>query len=99
MSRVKSGLGVLADSVLRERVTEWLYLEAELIDGQREREWLNEMVSKDLVYELPLRETVERSQGTGFVEGAYHLVETWGSLNTKLRQNETGFSWAEDPPS
>jgi ethylbenzene dioxygenase beta subunit len=99
MHKVQSGVGVLADSALRDKVIEWLLIEAEMLDGQREREWLENMASKNLVYELPLRQTVERSRGGGFVPGAYHLVETWGSLNNKLKQHETGHSWAEDPQS
>lgn len=99
MPKVTSGLGELADSHLRDRVTDWLYLEAEVLDDQREREWIDHMVSKELVYQMPLRQTVERARGSGFIDGAFHLVETWGSLNSKLQQNETGHSWAEDPPS
>jgi len=99
MANASSGVGEFADAALRDRVTQWLLIEAEMIDDQREREWLDTMVSRDLVYQLPLRQTVERKRGKGFIEGCYHLDETWGSLNNKLRQNETGHSWAEDPPS
>lgn len=99
MNLVQSGLGPLADSALREEVQNWLWIEAELLDSMREREWLDNMVSKDVVYQLPLRQTVLRAQGSGFVDGAFHLDENWGSLNSRLSQNETGHSWAEDPPS
>lgn len=99
MSLVQSGVGPLADSALRDEVVEWLLIEAELLDSMREREWLNNMVSRDVVYQLPLRETVLRAQGSGFVDGAFHLDENWGSLNSRLSQNETGHSWAEDPAS
>jgi len=99
MSKAFSGLGELADPSLRDRVADWLLIEAEMLDDQREREWLEKLVSKDVVYEVPLRQTVGRGRGKGFVEGAYHLVENWGSLNNKLAQMETGHSWAEDPQS
>lgn len=99
MNKAFSGLGELADPSLRDKVADWLLVEAEMLDDQREREWLENMVSKDVVYQLPLRQTVERGRGKGFVEGAYHLVESWGSLNSKLAQAETGHSWAEDPQS
>jgi len=99
MSLVQSSLGPLADSALRDEVQNWLLLEAELLDSMREREWLDHMVSKEVVYQLPLRQTVLRAQGNGFVDGAFHLDENWGSLNSRLSQNETGHSWAEDPPS
>jgi len=99
MNNGLSGLGVLADPSLRDKVADWLLVEAEMLDDQREREWLEKLVSKDVVYQLPLRQTVGRGRGKGFVEGAYHLVESWGSLNSKLAQAETGHSWAEDPQS
>lgn len=80
-------------------VTDFLMLEAELLDDLREREWLETMVSKEVVYQLPLRETVERARGRGFVEGTYHLNENYGSLSSKVARNETKYAWAEDPPS
>ncbi len=99
MSKGLSGVGVLAESSLRDKVVEWLLTEAEMLDDQREREWLENLVSKDVVYQLPLRQTVGRGRGKGFVEGAFHLDESWGSLSSKLAQAETGHSWAEDPQS
>ena len=99
MSKAMSALGTFAEPSLREKVVEWLLVEAELLDDQREREWLDHLVSKDVEYQVPLRQTVGRGVGKGFVPGAYHLVESWGSLNSKLAQAETGYSWAEDPQS
>jgi 3-phenylpropionate/cinnamic acid dioxygenase small subunit len=78
---------------------DFLAVEAELLDDLREREWLETMVSRDIVYQLPLRETVERARGRGFVPGTYHLNENYGSLSSKVARNETKYAWAEDPPS
>lgn len=80
-------------------VTEWLFREAELLDDGFERKWLEEMVSQDIVYQLPLRQTVERARGAGWVEGTYHLDERYGSLSSRVARNETAYAWAEDPPS
>lgn len=99
MSKAMSAIGTFAESSLRQKVTDWLMVEAELLDDQRERDWLNNLVSKEVEYQVPLRQTVGRGEGKGFVPGAYHLVESWGSLNSKLAQAETGYSWAEDPQS
>lgn len=79
--------------------TDFLLYEAELLDDLRERAWLETLVSKDVVYRLPLRETVERARGHGFVEGSFHLNESYGSLSSKVARNETKYAWAEDPPS
>ncbi|MGW6172144.1 aromatic-ring-hydroxylating dioxygenase subunit beta [Arthrobacter sp. NPDC055138] len=78
---------------------DFLNLEAELLDDLKEREWLEHLVSKDIEYQLPLRQTVERARGTGFVDGSYHLNENYGSLESKVARNETPYAWAEDPPS
>jgi len=79
-------------------VAEWLYREAELLDGGRERDWLA-MVSRDVVYQVPVRQTVERARGSGFLEETFHLDERYGSLESRVKRNETEFAWAEDPPS
>ena len=87
------------DTSLDNEVRDWLYREAELLDNGLERQWLEQMVSRDIVYQLPLRQTVERARGAGWVEGTYHLDERYGSLNSRVARNETAFAWAEDPPS
>lgn len=78
---------------------DFLLYEAELLDNLEERAWLNQLVSQDIVYRLPIRETVERARGRGFVAGSYHLNENHGSLSSKVARNETSYAWAEDPPS
>jgi 3-phenylpropionate/cinnamic acid dioxygenase small subunit len=78
-------------------VQDWLFDEADLLDTVRDREWLDTMLSKDIVYRMPVREVVGRGEGAGFIKGLYHLNETYGSINTKVARNETGFAWAEDP--
>jgi ethylbenzene dioxygenase beta subunit len=88
----------VTDDVYAE-VVDWLHTESELLDSYREREWLEGMVSPSVVYQVPLRQTVERARGMGFAEGTYHLDETYGSLSSRVARNETAFAWAEDPPS
>lgn len=80
-------------------IVNWLNREVELLDQLEERQWMETMVSKDIVYQMPLRTTVERARGLGFVDKAFHLDERYGSLDAKVRRNETGLAWAEDPPS
>jgi ethylbenzene dioxygenase subunit beta len=90
---------VLPNTPVYAEVTDWLLTEAELLDDLRERDWLEGMVSRDVVYQVPLRQTVERSRGFGFSETTFHLNERYGSLESRVRRNETQFAWAEDPPS
>ena len=87
------------DPALYAEVTRFMFLEAELLDALREREWLENMVSTDIDYRLPLRQTVERARGTGFADSTYHMLENYGSLTARVRRNETAFAWAEDPAS
>jgi len=88
-----------AGEPLYAEVVDWLADEAELLDSRREREWLERMVSRDVVYQMPMRQTVLRGEGAGFLEGMYHLNDRYGSLHTKVARNETGFAWGDDPPA
>lgn len=94
-----TGPWITVGSSLYDEVAQFLYQEAELLDSLREREWLETMVSRDIDYRLPVRQTVERSRGLGFTDGTYHLLENYGSLMSRVRRNETNYAWAEDPPS
>ncbi|NLU82296.1 aromatic-ring-hydroxylating dioxygenase subunit beta [Rhodococcus sp. HNM0569] len=80
-------------------VLDFLHYEAELLDDLDERRWLTELVSTDIVYQVPVRETVERARGLGFSENTFHLDETYGSLDSRVTRGETKYAWAEDPPS
>lgn len=94
-----ASVAVPVGSPTYNEVVEWLYREAELLDDGHEARWLEEMVSRDVEYRVPLRQTVERARGTGFADGAYHLDETHGSLASRVARNQTAYAWAEDPPS
>jgi len=87
------------NSDLYAEVAQWLTIEAQLLDDRLERQWLETMVSRDVSYVMPMRQTTFRTEGYGFLDDMYHLQETYGSLETKVARNETGSAWAEDPPS
>jgi ethylbenzene dioxygenase beta subunit len=86
-------------SALYAEVLAWVHREAELLDDLREREWLETMVAPDIVYQMPIRQTVKRASGRGFLPSAYHLDESYGSLLGRIQRTETEFAWSEDPPS
>jgi ethylbenzene dioxygenase beta subunit len=82
-------------------ITQLLYDEAELLDEGRLREWLG-MLTDDVVYQVPVRihkEQTDDSRVTGVQPDSYHLDETYTSLLMRVERVETGFAWAEDPPS
>lgn len=88
----------IADSRYAE-VADFLYKEADLLDDLREREWLDGLVSEEIVYQVPIRQTVERARGAGFATSTFHLNEDHVSLNARVARGETKYAWAEDPPS
>jgi ethylbenzene dioxygenase beta subunit len=82
-------------------ILEILYKEAELLDEGRYREWLD-LLDEEVLYRVPVRQTRERPvEGgiSGVAEGMYHLDEDRTSLEMRVARLETGFAWAEDPPS
>lgn len=79
-------------------VYEFLMHEAELLDGHREREWV-ELCTGDVIYRMPVRQTRERGAGDGFDDEMYYFDEDRGSLELRVRRLETEYAWAEDPPS
>jgi ethylbenzene dioxygenase beta subunit len=80
-------------------VVDFMLYEAELLDDLKERQWLTELVSREIVYQVPVRETVERARGFGFSATTFHLNENLGSLESRVARGETPYAWAEDPPS
>lgn len=105
-AQARNGAGEACQTTIRRvrssdplfgEIQDWLFDEADLLDSMRDREWCDTMLSKDIVYRMPVREVVGRGISAGFVEGVYHLNETHGTINMKVARNETGFAWAEDP--
>lgn len=89
---------IAATSEIYSEVVAWLYHEAELLDAQREVEWLHTMVSPAVLYQLPIRQTLRRAQGNGFAAEAFHLNEDYGSLRARVERNQSPSAWTEDPP-
>ena len=83
-------------------ITDFLYHEAELLDEGRYREWLD-LLTQDIRYQVPIRIAKERGAGdnaiTGVATNMFHLDEDRDSLELRIDRVETGFAWAEEPPS
>ncbi|HSK21554.1 MAG TPA: aromatic-ring-hydroxylating dioxygenase subunit beta [Egicoccus sp.] len=82
-------------------LTQWLYDEAELLDESRLEEWL-ERLTDDVRYRVPIRihkEVTDDSRVTGVQTDAFHLDEDRNSLQLRVDRVNTGFAWAEEPPS
>lgn len=78
-------------------IVEFLYREAELLDGYRFDEWLA-LLAGDIHYVMPVRTTQFRAAGAGFHDVAF-FDENLISLRTRVQRLQTEFAWAETPPS
>lgn len=95
------GTGAVAAPETIAEITQALYDEAELLDEGRLREWLG-MLTDDIVYQVPVRihkEQTGATRVTGVQADSYHLDENRTSLLMRVERVETGFAWAEEPPS
>ncbi len=86
---------------LQYEVEQFLYEEAALLDQRRYRDWL-ELWTDDAHYWMPLRMTVgaaqESEEWTKEHENSY-FDDDKVMLEERVAKLETGYSWAEDPPS
>jgi 3-phenylpropionate/cinnamic acid dioxygenase small subunit len=87
-------------SELHNRIVEFLYEEASLLDQLRLKEWAARL-AQDLIYTAPLRETRPMDQqNASFVRTVQHFHDDWRSVMGRIaRLTATKSAWAEDPPS
>lgn len=100
MSETKPGRRVPIGSPVYNRVVEFLYVEAQLLDEIRLKEW-GATLAEDLVYTAPLRQTRPLAQqAASFIRSTQHFDDDWRSIMGRIvRLTGTKSAWAEDPPS
>lgn len=87
--------------LMHREVEAFLVDEAQLLDEWRLEEWL-ELVTDDVVYQVPVRTNKEVTDGTrvtGVQTNAFHMDENRQSLQLRVDRIGTGFAWAEEPPT
>jgi 3-phenylpropionate/cinnamic acid dioxygenase small subunit len=85
---------------LERECAQFLYREAELLDGADYAGWMNTCLSADLEYLIPVRTTRERAAGVSeFSREAFHMKDTYASMCVRVNRLLTEHAWAEDPPS
>ena len=91
---------VAVGSALYNRIVEFMYEEAALLDQIRLQEWGARLAS-DLIYTAPLRETRPMDQqNSSVVRTVQHFHDDWRSIMGRImRLTGTKSAWAEDPPS
>lgn len=97
---MQAGHRVPIGSPLYNRVLEFLYTEALLLDEIRLKEW-GATLAQDLRYTAPLRETRPLSQqAASVIRSTQHFDDDWRSIMGRIvRLTGTKSAWAEDPPS
>ena len=88
---------------LKQEVEEFLYMEADLLDQRRFREWLD-LLADELVYFMPIRRNVKFGQhaereNTRQGEGISWFDEDKWTLGKRVEQILTGVHYAEEPLS
>jgi 3-phenylpropionate/cinnamic acid dioxygenase small subunit len=91
----------LADQATHFAISQFYFLEAELLDDGRFADWLD-LFRDDLNYWAPTRSNrIRRQQALSIAqpnEAAFY-DETKDSLAWRIRRFDSGMAWAEDPPS
>jgi 3-phenylpropionate/cinnamic acid dioxygenase small subunit len=88
---------------LRHKVEDFLYLEAELLDDRKLREWL-ELLTDDMRYWMPIRyNPLERpedlSDELAKPGDGYYFDDDKKSLSLRIERVYVKSAWAEMPPS
>jgi 3-phenylpropionate/cinnamic acid dioxygenase small subunit len=91
------------DSDLRHRIEDFFYLEAELLDERRLREWL-ELFTDDVHYWMPVRynpleRPQELEQELSKPGESYYFNDTRETLRIRIERLYSKTAWAEMPPS
>lgn len=92
---------IAVDAALAYEIEQFLYEEAALLDDRRFHEWLD-LFTEDAHYWMPIRSTRrrgdEQNEFTKEWENSF-FDEDKPMLAQRVAKFDTGFSWAEDPPS
>jgi 3-phenylpropionate/cinnamic acid dioxygenase small subunit len=91
------------DSGLRQQIEDFLFLEAELLDDRKLREWLD-LLTDDVRYWMPIRHnTFERpadlSEELSKPGEAFYFDDDKKSLKIRVERVYAKNAWAEMPPS
>jgi biphenyl 2,3-dioxygenase subunit beta len=91
------------DSELRHQIEDFFYLEAELLDGRRLREWL-ELFTDDTLYWMPVRHNPfdrPESLDDEFSQPgeSYYFNDSKETLRIRVERVYSKTAWAEMPPS
>lgn len=82
---------------LREVVTQFLALEAMLLDEGKFEQWF-ELLDDELTYEAPIRSGSDRRENE-LAGGGYRFKDSKEFIKFRLKRQDTGKGWSEMPYS
>lgn len=90
-------------SELRHQIEDFYYLEAELLDERKLREWFS-LLTEDVRYWMPIRHNMLERPGDVTEElskpgEAYYFDDDSKSLKIRVERAYSKIAWAEVPPS
>jgi N,N-dimethyl phenylurea N-demethylase beta subunit len=85
------------DPELLATVTQFLALEAKLLDEGREEDWL-QLLDEELLYVVPIRLATE-NRADEIQRGAFRIRDTKYHVRMRLQRLGTGHAYSEIPPS
>ena len=89
---------VLSDMRDHYGAEQFLFQEAELLDGFKLLEWLL-LLDRDIDYRIPTRSTRPQDElDKSFSTTTFHMIEHFGSLEARMKRFGAG-GWSEFPPS
>ncbi len=92
---------MLVNAEQQHEIEQFYYQEALVLDEHRYLEWVN-LFSDDTHYWLPIRQTKTSNdvdEEFGKPGDVAYYDDPKGILESRVRRLETGYAWAEDPPS
>jgi|TARA_R110002072_G_scaffold302945_1_gene490282 naphthalene 1,2-dioxygenase subunit beta len=88
---------VSADDLLA--VERFLFRESRLLNTEQQGQWLTDILHEDIRYQVYVRELRHRKDKKAKgPDRLYIYDETFGELDARVRQFETGMQWRVDPP-
>ncbi|MCM3706604.1 MULTISPECIES: aromatic-ring-hydroxylating dioxygenase subunit beta [Cytobacillus] len=93
---MNSGLSIPITAQLQMEIISLLNMEAYYLDNGKYKEWLD-LLSDDLIYRMPLRETLEGVRADNVSKDASFFEETKKSLTTRVNRLYTKSAWVENP--
>src|SRR2546422_3560955 len=87
-------MGTLVHDITREKIEDFLYEEAALLDEWRLQEWLD-LLTEDATYEVPSTDTPEGDARTTL----FIIADNIERIRSRVNQLLGKAAWAENPPS